>query len=275
MIDQWLSSYPSSPLHKLYAQVNVVEIVDPSENVKDYLGKELVDSYRQLDFLKFHYESLPEADLRNYLKTYTLPPDHNQITKNVRQGDFGEVLAHLIVSFFENRAVPLKKMRWKFNAGRSVFSTDMLAHNHGPAITDLYYYEIKSRLNIKKESINGLNAFVTIHAHNSLLKDANQPNEGIADFLSRYYFEKEDFAQATKYHDIVNNPTKYNKSYELFFIIETPKYIDDILDDLEVLPPGLNPLRVTIVLIKNLGRLIVEVQNRAIEQAVDYVYPKP
>jgi len=275
MIDQWLSSHPSSPLHKLYGQVDVIEIADPTDGIKSYLGKELVDSYRQLEFLKFHYQALPESELRAYLKNYTLPSDKNQITKNVRQGDFAEVLAQLIVSFFEKRAVPLKKMRWKFNADRSVFSTDMLAHNDGDPIADLYYYEIKSKLNNKKSSVDGLHAHVTIHAHNSLLKDTKLPHEGIADFLSRQYFEKADFAQAKKYHDIVQNPGKYNKHYELFFIIDAKEFISDILDDLEALPPTLSPLGITIVLIKNLGKLILEVRDNAIEQAVNHVHPKP
>lgn len=255
--------------------IDLVEITDPTEAIKDHIGQEIIDSYRQLDYLKFTYAQKPEADLRKYIKDYVLPSGKNQITKNVRQGDFAEVLASMIVSFFQKRIVPLKKMRWKFNKDRSVFCTDMLAHNDGAAITDLYYYEIKSRLGIKKETVDKQSAYVTVHAHNSLSKDEQGPNEGIADFLSRYYFEEKDFVAATKYHDIVLNPTKYNKTFELFFIIETSKFNAAILDDLQNLPPSLNPLFVTIVLIKDLGRLVIEVQNKAIEQAVNYVYPKP
>ncbi|WP_419699838.1 hypothetical protein [Mucilaginibacter sp. NFX135] len=276
MINTWLQSTPSVPSHKLYGMISVVEIGPPSDNVKDYLGHEIISSYHNLDDLKGLYEHLPENRLRDYIKDYVLPSDAHQLTLNVRQGDFSEVLASLIVSYFEKRIVPLKKMRWKFNKDKSVFSTDMFAHNAGNEISDLYYYEIKSRLNTTyKEGKAPDRFYITVHAHNSLLKDMNQPNEGIADFLSKMYSYVKDYDSARKYHDIILNPTKYNRAYELFFIIETSKFNPAILDDLENLPPTLKPLCVTIVLIGNLARLMVDLQQRAVQQAVDYIHPAP
>jgi len=276
MIDKWLIPASCSPLHRLYGQINIVEIAAPSDDVKDHLSKEIISSYRHLEHLKINFATKNEADLRKYIKEYVLPSDKNQITKNVRQGDFSEVLASLIVSFFQGKIVPLKKMKWKFNKDRSVFSTDMFAHNDGDVISDLYYYEIKSRLSTKnKETVKPLTAYITVHAHNSLLKDQQQPNEAIADFLNRYYLEFGDQASAAKYFDIVMNPGDYNKGFELFFIIESTKFNTAILDDLENLPPGLSPLNVTIVLIKDLAKLILDLKDRAIEQAVNEVFPKP
>jgi hypothetical protein len=187
MIDNWLKSTSSTPVHSLYGMINVVEIGTPSNDIKNYLGKEILSSYRNLDHLKVLYEHQSEDTLKAYIKDYVLPSNANNLTRNVRQGDFSEVLASLIVSFFEKRIVPLKKMRWKFNKDKSVFSTDMLAHNDGETISDLYYYEIKSRLNTTyKEGTEPLRFYITVHAHNNLLKDSQQPNEGIADFLILY-----------------------------------------------------------------------------------------
>jgi hypothetical protein len=274
MIDTWLKSTSSVPAHKLYGMINVVEVAPPSDDVKDFLGKEIISSYRNLDHLKIRYEHESEDALKAYIKNYVLPSNANNLTRNVRQGDFSEVLASLIVGFFEKRIVPLKKMRWKFNKDKSVFSTDMLAHNDGDAITDLYYYEIKSRLDTKyKEGTEPLRFYITVHAHNNLLKDKQQPNEGIADFLSKMYMEMDDFDAAKKYHDIILNPGNYNRAYELFFIIETKKFNPTILDDLENLPPALSPLCVTIVLIENLGRLMIDLEARAVNQAITFIHP--
>lgn len=229
-----------------------------------------------MDFLKFSFQSEEEQKLINYINQYVFPSDDYQIVKNVRQGDFGEILASLIVSFFEGLAVPINKMRWKFNKDRSVFCTDMIAHNSTGDIKDLYYYEIKTKLNLKKiypeKGQPGIH--ITVLAHDSLLSDNISPNEGIADFLSRYYFEEEEYDKATKYKDIVINPSSYNKHYELFFVIEKKEYIVDILDDLHNLPPTLNPLKVTVVLLENLDNLISTVKNRAIQASVNFVYNK-
>ncbi|MBW4888908.1 hypothetical protein KXQ82_04250 [Mucilaginibacter sp. HMF5004] len=275
MLDQWLLPQPNSPLHRLFGSVDIIEITSPSDAIKSYIGTEIMESYRDWDYLKFNFEQQPEAELRKYINDYVLPSDKNQINKNVRQGDFAEVLSSMIVSFFQKRVVPLKKMRWKFNKDRSVFCTDMMAHNEGDTISDIFYYEIKSRLGIKKETVKDVSDYVTVHAHNSLLKDEQSPNEGIADFLSRFHFAAGDLAESTKFRDIVLNPTNYNKTFELFFIIETSEFDTAILDALENLPPSLKPLFVTIVLIKNLGDLVIEVQKKAIQRAVDFVYPQP
>jgi hypothetical protein len=34
---------------------------------------------------------------------------------HVRQGDWGEILTSLIVTFFQELEVPINKLKWKFN----------------------------------------------------------------------------------------------------------------------------------------------------------------
>jgi hypothetical protein len=67
------------------------------------------------------------------------------------------------------------------------------------------------------------------------------------------------------------NPNNFNRQFELFFVLEASKYKQAILDDLESLPPGLAPLRVTVMLISGLGRLIIDIRKRVIDEAVRYV----
>ncbi len=57
------------------------------------------------------------------------------------------------------------------------------------------------------------------------------------------------------YNDIVLNTHTYNRKFELFFIIEKDKFLTDILDALQSLPPTLKPLCVTVVLIESLSNL--------------------
>lgn len=272
MLKEWFRVEETTPSPYVFRLINVIENQTPNDAVKESLGQEILTAYRNLEYLKFKYKEEPKEKLIAYINEYVISSNKNQITKNVWQGDFGEILASLIVSYFFGLVVPIHKLRWKLNKDRSTFCTDMIAHNPGDTIKDIFYYEVKTRLLIRKETINHVSNYITINAHNSLLKDEQTPDEGIADFLSRYYFELEDFDTANKYGDIVINPRHYNRNFELFFIIEESRFITDILDELHNLPPTLKPLAVTVVLIKGLGKLIVKIKKLVIDSAVDYVY---
>ena len=272
MINDWLNYEQTTPTPYVFQIINVSEKSQQTDEIKSFLSNEVLKSYRELEFLKFLYANEAEDKLKKYLEDYVFPSGINQLSKNVTQGDFGETLAYLIVSHFHELVVPIRKLRWKLNNEKSVFCTDMIGHNHGNIITNIHYFEIKSKIAIKKESVNGHSNYITVHAHNSLLKEEQTPNEGIADFLSRYFFSKGEYDNADKYGAIVKNPNSYDREFELVFIIETSKYIPDILEELENLPPQLNPLKVSIILIKDLLDLINHTREKAIDEAIKYVY---
>jgi len=272
MIKGWLDYVEKSPTSLLFRLIYVTEKRHACDETKSFLAKEILNSYRNLDYLKTEYQNEPKEKLISYIKDYVQPTIKDQIGKNVWQGDFGEVVAELIVTNFEGFIVPMKKIRWKFNKDRSVFCTDMIAHNPGKTIKELYYYEVKTRLNIRKEEVLGKSNYITINAHNSLLKDEQTPNEAVADYLSRLFFEMKMYEDSRKYGDIVRNPHNYNKNFELFFIIEKSKFSDEIIDELNALPPSLSPLRITVVLIDSLGRIIIATRHKAIEEAMNFVY---
>lgn len=271
MLDKWLNYQERVPSpYTTFRIIDVSEKVVPDDEIKDYLASQLSDSYRNIDFMKLHFENELPAKLTEYIESYLFPADTGIADKIVKPGDFGEILAALIVSYFEGLTVPIKKLRWKFNKDRAVFCTDMIAHNSDQSITDIHYYEIKTRQGIRKEK----GFYVTVNAHNSLVKDQTQANQGIADFLSRLSFEEGDLDASIKYADIVKNPANYNSHFELFFIIESTKFISDILDDLHALPPSLAPLNVTVVLLTDFRVRVDESYASAMTIFHDHVYGK-
>jgi hypothetical protein len=271
-LDAWLTVDEPKPCPYVFKLIEVNERLSPDEHIKVFLGKEMLSSYRNLDYLKFRYGKRPQEQLTKYLLDNAFPSQENQIDKNVGQGDFGEILAGLIVTYYADLEVPLKKMRWKFNRSRSTFCTDIMAHNKGSTISDVYYYEVKTRLRIKKEKVNGVSNHITINAHNALLKDQEAPNEAIADFLSRFYFEIDEFDKADQYGDLVIARHNYTRNFGLFFIINKTSLIKRILQELHDLPPALKPLTVTVVLIQDLAKIIDYTRNTAVAEAIKYVY---
>ena len=273
MIEDWLKYKEKKNTEYLFRLIHITENQSPpDDNLIKYLQEKILLSYRTLDFYKFHLdETVTEDEIRKYVIEKVIPKDENQFDRNVRQGDWGEVLAALIVSKFQDLEVPINKLQWKFNKDKAVFGTDLLAFNKGDKIEDIYYYEIKTRLNPNnKETKNGESHYIAVWAYRSLEKDKQSPTESIADFLERLYIEKGDYDTASKFKDIVKNPHNYNRKFELFLIIEKSKFIDEILQELNDLPPKLNPLNVTIVFIDNLGDLVKktwqDIENGLIEK---------
>ncbi len=273
MIEDWLKYEEKDAPEYVFRLIHIMENQSPPDKeLIKYLQDNILISYRKIDFYKFHLgDTATEDEIRSYVKEQVIPKEENQFDRNVRQGDWGEILATLIVSKFQNLEIPINKLQWKFNKDKAVFGTDLLAFNKGEKIENIYYYEIKTRLNPdKKEGKIPNRHYIAVWAYQSLYKDELSPTETIANFLELLYFEKEDYETSSKFKDIVKNPHKYNRNFELFLIIEKSKFIDDILQELNELPPELKPLNVTIVFIDNLGKLIKEtwedIENVLIEK---------
>ena len=261
MIEDWLKYEEKDIPEYVFRLIHITENQSPPDNeLIKYLQERVLTSYKKIDFYKFHFgDTATEDEIRNYVKEQVIPKEENQFDRNVRQGDWGEILTTLIVSKFQNLEIPINKLQWKFNKDKAVFGTDLIAFNKGEKIKDIYYYEIKTRLNPNnKEGKNPNRHYIAIWAYQSLHKDEQSPTETIANFLELLYYEKEDYDTASKFKDIVKNPHNYNRKFELFLIIEKSKFIDEILKELNELPPELDPLNVTIVFIDNLGKLVKE-----------------
>lgn len=259
MFEEWLDVKPdSSGAIATFNITRIVEKKEPDDDLIRSLQTEILTSYRDIDFYKYHFGKTATADeIREYVKNSVIPKNENQLDKNVRQGDWGEVLACLIVRYFQKLTVPINKLQWKFNKDKAVFGTDLIAFNVGEDIKDIHYYEVKTRLNPnKKEGTEPNRFYISVIAHNTLLDDSKAPTETIADFLERLYLQKKEYEQADKFKDIVKNPQNYNRKFEIFLIIEKSKFVKELLSDLEGLPPQLSPLSVTIVFIDNLDDLV-------------------
>lgn len=268
MINNWLNYENKSP-KPTFTVVEVSEKKRINNIIKTQLQREILDSYRDINYLKYRYKRKARKELVNYLEHEVLPSMKDQLSINVWQGDFGEIIAYLIVSHFQELSVPLKKIRWKLNKEKSIFATDMIAHNSDGKITDMYYYEIKTRQNLKKKEKS---KYITVLACKSLEKDEKIPNEAIADFLSRQFYDKNDFESADKYGDIVDKANKLNRNFELFFVGEKSTYSENILAELNALPPKLKPLNITIVLIENFKELIKDLRETITKEATNIVH---
>jgi hypothetical protein len=285
MIRKWLDRN----LRKKAYSFNIYDITEKKpldEDIKEYLSHQTLIQYKNLEYLK-KYKNDSTDELREYLRNYTFPNTRHsftkggkQIIKNVRQGDFGEILTTLLVEEFTDLKVPISKLRYKFNKDRSVFCTDLISHNNGDVITDLKYYEVKTRTS---KSVYK----TATEAYEGLERDESKPTEAIANFLSNHYYEKAEvlfevgkeeeaepfYNLAKQFSDIVKNPQNYNRSFEIVLIIERSYFKEKLLKKLNELSLKLLPLEVTLVLVDNLNDLVINTFNNAEDIAVKHVFP--
>lgn len=289
MITNWLKRNQKNPSVYKFNVFDITESTPIDTSIKDFLSEQVLVQYKSFRFFKMHYEKETPEKLKDYLRNYVFPNEEfaetkrgKQIVKNVRQGDFGEILSTILVEEFTDLKVPISKLRFKFNSNRSVFCTDLIAHNNDEIITDLKYYEIKTRTSQNVYDVG-------IEAYESLVRDEEKPTETIANFLSNYYFEQAEVLftndaddQAKKFYDIstqfaeiVKNPQNYNRSFEIILIIEKSYFKEIIIKKLDALSLKLSPLEITIVLIDNLGDLVTNSYKNAEDIAVKKVFPTP
>jgi len=281
MITTWLQRKLRETAPYSFKVIDITENNQLDDLIKAYLGEQTLQQYRSLEFLKKRYESESPEDLISYLRNYVFSTTSYQIAKNVRSGDFGEILSTLVVEQLKNLTVPISKLRYKFNKDRSIFCTDLISHNKGDTIQDITYYEVKTRTSYSKQ--------IGVKAYEGLLKDEQKPTEFIADFLDRLYLDKAEtleiagsIEEANKYYsiskqygDIVKNPKAYNRSFEIIIIIEATLFKEDILTELDALTLELSPLEITIILVNDLNDLVEETFTNAEEAAKRIVYNLP
>lgn len=279
MIETWLDRATGAVQPYTFNVIDITEKTKVDDMIKSYLGEQTLFQYKNINHLKRQFATEPPLKLIDYLQDYVFPTDTYQIAKNVRQGDFGEIITTLVVENFVKLKVPISKLRYKFNKDRSVFCTDLISHNHGDTITDLKYYEIKTRTS------NQVND-VAVEAYNGLFRDEQKPTEAIANFLSCHYHEKaetltnaginieaeEFYNLATQFGNIVKNPNNYNRSFEIVLIIEKKYFKDEILANLNAISLQLSPLEVTVFLIEDLGVLVADTFKKASDAALNLVF---
>lgn len=239
----------------------------------DYLATLITQSYRDIDFLKEAFSGETKEALFKYLSDEVFPEGEDLLTRNVKKGDWGEILTTDLIKQFENNMiVPFNKLMWKLNRQKSMFCTDVFAHNNTSPISLLKYYEVKTYTSKRKD--------LGVFAHNSLLKDQESGQQAIADMLSRKHFEngklledagnenkaKEHFKIGKDYNEIVRKPESFEQEFEIVLIREKGSYVEDELNDLNNLPPKFSPMHVTLFLVDNLDNLIKESFTVAFEK---------
>lgn len=266
MVKRWISETYDNENDFRFVVIDISEYTEITEEIKKVMATSLISSFRDIKQLKRRYENQPKTKLKEYIESKIFATKKDNFSVATRRGDWGEVLCGLILDEFRGYKLPVNKLKWKINNERSLFGTDVFAikENASGNIESLVYTESKLRTSYSKD--------IGKEAYQSLYKDNGSSLPDIIDYISRLCFDKRDYEMADKFDNIYLNMKKYNKEFQIFLIFDKNTWRKEILDILNDLPPELDHLFVTIVLIDNLKVLIEETYELTIEVGEKLIY---
>ena len=268
MINKWISEEIRNPCKYCFSIIDITELDDISDDVKKYISEFILSSFRNIEHLKRRYKDKSVAELKKYIGNNIFAPNDDAFGKNVRQGDWGEIIAALILKDVRGFILPVSKLRSKVNHEKSMFGTDVFAikEDSDGNIDKLVYCESKTRRTYSKN--------IGEEAYNSLYKDKGESLTQIIDFISKIYFEKGNYELADKYDEIFHNIENYEKEFQIFLVFEKSIWKEDILKTLHDLPPDIQNLHVNVLLIDNLKDVIEHTYNMTLEVGEELIYGK-
>ena len=250
MIKDWLKHSQRSNHGYKFNIIDVSETEVRKEKLfLSWLAGELLIAYKSPEHLKRRYIKREKDELHKYLKNEVFPDLSNVIDKNVRRGDWGEIVSSLFLRDVMNLETALIKLRYKLNRKKSSFGIDVFGVQLDDAgkVRSLCVCETKTKITYDKQ--------IGVKAHESLYINDISSNITIADFMSTLYFSEGNYDLSDQFDEIVLQKANFPTDHHIFLVHEKSLWNEDIiieLDNLKVLNQGLN---FNVLLIDELDKL--------------------
>ncbi|WP_349673091.1 Hachiman antiphage defense system protein HamA [Lacrimispora sp.] len=275
MINSWLNQTERLGHKYKFAIIDINEQMKINDDVKNYLALSLLQQFRDIRHLKRMFEHEPKSKLISHVQNNIFPAIDTsvalkirQLNKNVRQGDWGEVLTSCVALDMRRVNAPVRKLRYKLNKEKSLLGIDVLAFEEDVSknLIKAILYESKTRITYKKK--------IGIEAYESIYNNSSKAFADMLNFISNFYYEKEDFEMSDKYDALIKEPNSINMDYHSFIIMEKGLWKSDILDCLDDEIVKFDDVYINILLIDNMKNLIDETYRRVEKIAEEVVYGK-
>jgi hypothetical protein len=261
MIKKWLLYQVRYPTTYKFPVHDVTELIEPGEELLDYLALALLLAHGNPQQIRDQYNILLEDAednsldiLKKYLESRVFPA--KEVFHGIaRTGNFGEVLASLLLVEFEDFWFPIYKLRFREKKDWAMRLTDLCLIKQSDGAKPLVCYgEVKT--------ISGArNKDIAIEGHASLVlgeaKDALSDPE-VLHFISTILYETHRYAERDFISRIQLGKIEYDKRHDLFIIHSRERWTDEILDRLQAYPldSRLVNFSLKVVLVAQLKKLI-------------------
>lgn len=227
MIRQWLVHTNRSTQGYKYNVIDVSETdIRANKAFPTWLARELLLAYKNPDHLKRRYCRREKMELRDYLANEVFPPLIEVIDKNVRRGDWGEIVTSLILRDIKQLETALIKLRYKLNRKKSSFGIDVFGVqlDQTGKVCGLCVCETKTKITYDKQ--------IGVKAYNSLFSNDTSAIVTIADFMSTLYFNEGKLELADQFDEIVLQKANFPTEHHIFLVHEKKLWNEDVLAEL-------------------------------------------
>lgn len=275
IISKWVDSIERNCHTYKFEVIDINEKMKITDDIIDYLSISLLSQFRDLGHLRRMFKNEPKSKLKEYVHNNIFPTIDSTISLklrklnyNVRQGDWGEVLTSCIALDIRKVNAPIRKLRYKMNKEKSLLGIDLLAFEEDGKnnLIKAILFESKTRTTYKKE--------IGIEAYKSLCENSDKAFVDMLNFISNYYYEKDNFEMADKYDELIKEPNSIDKDYHSFIIMEKRLWKSVILDCLNDEAFNFNNVYLNVFLIDNMKELMKETYRRIERVAEEVVYEK-
>lgn len=263
MLDSWLKYEERGNVEYKFEVMAATEKLKPDDLIINYLARQLILAHQSPEMLKVEYQLLVEDTedvdlliLKQYVEEEILPSTDRVPT---RVGNFGEILAAIMLMEFEDYWFPIYKLRFRVKKDWSMRLTDIcLFKTDGLEKPLVCFGEVKTKS-------TGCDKKLAVKGHSSLSKDNALDYPEILRFICTWLFEKGMRSEAELLSRIRLDKIAYDKKHRLFLVHNKNDWTDEILEKLEEckLDERLVDFTLIIVLIVDLRAVIDEVYSRA------------
>ncbi len=214
-----------------------------AEELADALGREVLDNYADREWLERRLERLGYDRLAAHVRGTLLPP-----AGNTRTGDFGEIVAGLVVRRHLGFLIPVQRLRYKDSPSGTQRLIDVVAFKfrEPPELTTIAVSEVKTR--------TGKAASIAADAAKQLA-DAVDDLALSLSYIDRRLTEQGKHALAERVLALLDPQARYELDKHVFVVTDVATLHEDALDRLEQ-ADGDKDLAASIVLIAGLKDVI-------------------
>jgi hypothetical protein len=270
MIRDWLNQSIRSNHKYKYNIIDISETdIRTEQAFPTWLAGELLIAYKNPEHLRRRYSKRNKSELRDYLINEVFPPVVEVIDKNVRRGDWGEIVTSLILRDIRQLETALIKLRYKLNRKKSSFGIDVFGVqlNQAGKVCGLCVCETKTKITYDKQ--------IGVKAYNSLLSNDTSAIITIADFMSTLYFNEGKLELADQFDEIVLQKANFPTDYHIFLVHEKKLWDEDVLIELNNIQDLNQDLNVNVLLIDDLDNLAKHTFSLVPKVGEDIVYGTP
>jgi hypothetical protein len=192
-----------------------------TDELADALGREVLDNYADRRWLERRLELLGYDRLAAHVRGTLLPP-----VGNTRTGDFGEIVAGLVVRRHFGFLIPVQRLRYKDSPSGTQRLIDVVAFKFRkpPELSTIAVSEVKTR--------TGKVASIAADAAEQLVKAVDDLALSLS-YIDRRLTEQGKHALADRIVALLDPQVRYRLDKHVFVVTDVDTLHDDTLDRLE------------------------------------------